>query len=239
MRYRALACDYDGTLARHGRVEDATLAALGLELQVVFNKGAVMVLPSGVSKATGLRAALAELDLSPRKRRRRRRRRERSRLPRPVRVRDAVANALETVRDRADHVTRAAAGAGVEELAGALLESDLAELEPRLTRHHVPLGETEAGEPLSLPGYGASVLVAGTSGSGKSTLPARAARGARRADRSDRPGRGLPWHAQRRARSLKPQQHRRHPAGQRRKSFWRHPPGEVLAVSIVTPPVAR
>jgi len=66
MRYRALACDYDGTLARHGRVEDATLAALGLELQVVFNKGAVMVLPSGVSKATGLRAALAELDLSPR-----------------------------------------------------------------------------------------------------------------------------------------------------------------------------
>ena len=29
----------------------------GLELQVVFNKGAVMVLPSGVNKATGLAAA--------------------------------------------------------------------------------------------------------------------------------------------------------------------------------------
>ena len=38
---------------------------LGLELQVIFNKGAVMVLPSGVNKATGLAAALAELGLSP------------------------------------------------------------------------------------------------------------------------------------------------------------------------------
>src|SRR5436853_7305372 len=34
---------------------------LGLELQVIFNKGAVMLLPSGVNKATGLEAALVEL----------------------------------------------------------------------------------------------------------------------------------------------------------------------------------
>jgi HAD superfamily hydrolase (TIGR01484 family) len=34
---------------------------LGLELQVTFNKGAVMVLPSGVNKGTGLAAALQEL----------------------------------------------------------------------------------------------------------------------------------------------------------------------------------
>src|SRR5437667_9311262 len=38
---------------------------LGLELQVIFNKGAVMILPSNVNKATGLRAALEELKLSP------------------------------------------------------------------------------------------------------------------------------------------------------------------------------
>src|SRR2546427_6111185 len=37
---------------------------LGLELEVVFNKGAVMILPSGVNKATGLNAALAELSMS-------------------------------------------------------------------------------------------------------------------------------------------------------------------------------
>src|SRR6266581_8123100 len=38
---------------------------LGLDLQVIFNKGAVMVLPAGVNKATGLGAALSELGLSP------------------------------------------------------------------------------------------------------------------------------------------------------------------------------
>ena len=48
--------------------ETAVLAAireLGLELQVIFNKGAVMVLPAGVNKATGLLAALEELKISP------------------------------------------------------------------------------------------------------------------------------------------------------------------------------
>src|SRR5881394_3207782 len=38
---------------------------LGLELQVVFNKGAVMALPSGVNKGTGLHATLRQLCLSP------------------------------------------------------------------------------------------------------------------------------------------------------------------------------
>ena len=42
-----------------------TIRDLGLELQVIFNKGAVMVLPSGINKATGLAAALSELSLSP------------------------------------------------------------------------------------------------------------------------------------------------------------------------------
>lgn len=38
-----------------------TIKELGLELQIIFNKGAVMVLPSGVNKATGLASALAEI----------------------------------------------------------------------------------------------------------------------------------------------------------------------------------
>jgi hydroxymethylpyrimidine pyrophosphatase-like HAD family hydrolase len=36
----------------------------GLELQIIFNKEAVMILPSGVNKMTGLCAALEELKLS-------------------------------------------------------------------------------------------------------------------------------------------------------------------------------
>src|SRR5438105_2823128 len=43
----------------------AVIRELGLDLQVIFNKGAVMVLPAGLNKASGLSAALGELDLSP------------------------------------------------------------------------------------------------------------------------------------------------------------------------------
>src|SRR5262249_17953871 len=85
---------------------------LGLELQVIFNKGAVMVLPSGVNKASGLMAALGELALSPHN---------------CVGVGDAendhtflalcecavaVANALPMLKERADLVTEAHHGAG-------------------------------------------------------------------------------------------------------------------------------
>ena len=35
----------------------ATIRDMGLELQIIFNKGAVMVLPAGVNKESGLRAA--------------------------------------------------------------------------------------------------------------------------------------------------------------------------------------
>jgi len=38
---------------------------LGLELQVIFNKGAVMILPPGINKASGLQAALKSFGLSP------------------------------------------------------------------------------------------------------------------------------------------------------------------------------
>ena len=98
---------------------------LGLELQVIFNKGAVMVLPTGVNKATGLKRALKELDLLPEK---------------VVAVGDAendhaffdycgfsaaVANALPAVREHADMVTAADHGAGVVELMRALLAGTL------------------------------------------------------------------------------------------------------------------
>src|SRR5204863_3824487 len=50
----------------HPHEEEVLIAIrdLGLELQVTFNKGAVMVLPSGVNKGTGLVAALSEMCIS-------------------------------------------------------------------------------------------------------------------------------------------------------------------------------
>jgi len=267
MRYHALACDYDGTLAHHGRVSDETISALerlrssgrrlilvtgrelddlkqhfsrleifdrvvaengallfcpktrkekslseppleefvrlleergvspvsvghsivatwephettvletirdlGLELQVIFNKGAVMVLPSGVNKATGLKASLDELGLSPHN---------------TVGVGDAendhaflsmcecsvaVANALPSLKKEADLVTSGAHGDGVIELCEALMADDLRELEPKLARHSILLGVRESGEEVRLQPYGLNILIAGPSGVGKSTL---------------------------------------------------------------------
>ncbi|MGH9768125.1 MAG: HAD-IIB family hydrolase [Blastocatellia bacterium] len=267
MRYHAVACDYDGTLAHHGRVNDETVAALerlrnsgrrlivvtgrelddlqinfprlelfdrvvaengallydpktrkekllaeppredfvrlleersaepvsvgrsivatwephettalkaihdlGLEMQVIFNKGAVMILPSGVNKATGLKAALDELGLSPHN---------------TVGIGDAendhaffslcecsvaVANALPSLKQDADWVTRGDHGAGVIEFCEALLRDDLREVEPKLARHSILLGARETGVEVRIQPYGLNVLIAGTSGGGKSTL---------------------------------------------------------------------
>src|SRR5690606_3279783 len=49
----------------HDRTILDSIRELGLELQVVYNKGAVMVLPPGVNKASGLAAALRRLERSP------------------------------------------------------------------------------------------------------------------------------------------------------------------------------
>ena len=147
-----------------------TIHDLGLELQVIFNKGAVMVLPSGVNKATGLKAALDELGLSPHN---------------AVGVGDAendhaffslcecsvaVANALPSVKEKADWVTQGDHGAGVIELCEALLRDDLREIEPRLQRHSILLGVRENGAEVRLQPYGVNILIAGPSGVGKSTL---------------------------------------------------------------------
>ncbi len=147
-----------------------TIRDLGLELHVIFNKGAVMVLPSGVNKATGLKAALDELGLSPHN---------------AVGVGDAendhaffslcecsvaVANALPSVKEKADWVTQGDHGAGVIELCEALRCSDLREIEPRLQRHSILLGARENGAEVSLQPYGFNILIAGPSGVGKSTL---------------------------------------------------------------------
>jgi hydroxymethylpyrimidine pyrophosphatase-like HAD family hydrolase/energy-coupling factor transporter ATP-binding protein EcfA2 len=144
----------------------------GLELQVIFNKDAVMVLPSGVNKATGLKCALSDLQLSPHN---------------TVGVGDAendhvflslcecsvaVANALPALKQRADFVTSASHGQGVEELIEMLLADDLASLAPRLTRHSIFLGHTQGSREFSLDPYESRLTVAGPSGSGKSTTVA-------------------------------------------------------------------
>jgi phosphoglycolate phosphatase (TIGR01487 family) len=164
-----------GIVATNEPHESEVLAAikdLGLELHVIFNKGAVMVLPSGVNKATGLHCALEELGISEHN---------------VVAIGDAendhaflsacefgvaVANALENLKARADLVTEGARGAGVEELIGQIIEDDLERYDSRLSRHSILLGHTldDSKREISVPPHRGSVLIAGPSGSGKSTV---------------------------------------------------------------------
>lgn len=147
-----------------------TVRELGLEHQVIFNKGAVMLLPPGVNKAAGLAVALTELRISPHNVAAIGDAENDHALLAACEAAVAVENALPILKERADWVTATDHGAGVVELIDRLLENDLADLEPRLTRHEISLGTDERGETVSLHAYGHRVLLCGTSGSGKSTL---------------------------------------------------------------------
>jgi HAD superfamily hydrolase (TIGR01484 family) len=143
---------------------------LGLELQVFFNKGSVMVLPSGINKETGLAAALEDLSLMPHN---------------VVAVGDAendhallraagcgvaVQNALDSLKEEADWVTRHHHGEGVVELIERMLEDDLMSVDRKSPRQKVVLGEEKKGKEFRILFRDASILIAGPSGSGKTTV---------------------------------------------------------------------
>jgi hypothetical protein len=144
-----------------------TIHDMALELQVIFNKGAVMVLPTGVNKATGLSAGLKEIGLS---------------VHNVVAVGDAendhalittaelgaaVSNALPSLKAHADVVTSADHGPGVAQLIDRMIKNDLADVSPQ--RHQILLGGAD-GKEVRVPPYTTNAMVAGPSGSGKSTL---------------------------------------------------------------------
>jgi hypothetical protein len=110
-----------GTLKPHDQTVRAAIKELGLDWHVILNKNDVIIMPPGINKAAGLRAALDMLDTDP---------------AQTVGVGDAendqhlfevcaynvaVANALPDLKARADYVTQAESGAGVVELIDALL----------------------------------------------------------------------------------------------------------------------
>jgi HAD superfamily hydrolase (TIGR01484 family) len=102
---------------------------LGLDLEIIFNKSSVMILPSGVNKATGLAAALREIGLS---------------ANNVVGIGDAendeaflalckcsvaVRNGIESIKARVDWTTQGQDGDGVIELIELLLGTDLDKLD--------------------------------------------------------------------------------------------------------------
>jgi hydroxymethylpyrimidine pyrophosphatase-like HAD family hydrolase len=152
--------------------EGAALEAirdLGLDLWVAFNKGAVMVLPSGVTKATGLAAALRELGLSPRNVAGIGDAENDHSFLKLCECSAAVANAVPAVKDHVDLCTRGEHGEGVVELIDELVTTDLGEREHLLARHHLLFGTRDNGAEVRVRPYGANLLIAGPSGSGKSS----------------------------------------------------------------------
>ena len=120
------------TWSPHERAALEVIRDLHMDLHVILNKGAVMILPSGIDKATGLRAALRELGLS---------------RHHVAGIGDAendhpfldlcecsvaVNNALDMLKSRVDWVTKGRHGEGVIELIQALLATDLEHLKDRL-----------------------------------------------------------------------------------------------------------
>jgi HAD superfamily hydrolase (TIGR01484 family) len=143
---------------------------LGLDLQVIFNKGAVMVLPAGVNKASGLSDALSRMGLS---------------THNTVAIGDAendlaflkacefsvaVDNALPSVKSEVDWVTQASRGDGVIELIDRLLTEDLEESSLLPERHSILLGNIKADREVYIQPLNRNILLAGVSGGGKSTL---------------------------------------------------------------------
>lgn len=149
--------------------EDAVISSireLGLELQMTFNKDAIMVLPTGVNKASGLSAALLRLGICELN---------------VVGVGDAendhaflaicgcaaaVNNAIDSIKARADICLSQDHGRGVCELIDMLLQKDAA-LVP-VERIGVQLGRTADARKVWLPPESV-LLVIGNSGSGKSS----------------------------------------------------------------------
>lgn len=141
----------------------------GLELAITYNKGAVMVLPANVNKATGFAVALERLGLS---------------RHNVVAIGDAendqtflataglsaaVANAIDAVKERVDLVTLGHHGAGVIEIVDGLLADDLAAA-PRRLEESIAIGDRS---PLRLSPRGGGLLIVGTSGGGKTTIVTR------------------------------------------------------------------
>lgn len=159
------------TWTPHGETVRRILNAWGGEAMVVRNKGALMILPSGTAKGAGLERLLRLCGYSPRN---------------LVAFGDAendlsllelgefgvaVADAVPTLKAAADLVMTQPGPAGVQEALDTYWLKGRTPDVPVRGERRIPLGEDEAGIPVSLPGAalaGENLGVFGDSFSGKS-----------------------------------------------------------------------
>src|SRR5262249_1040364 len=111
---------------------------LGLDWQIIFNKGAVMCLPAGVTKATGLLTPLAAFDLSPINVLAMGDAENALAFMNACGASAAVANALDALKEQADIVTKGVRGFGVEELIDRVIGGE--DVTAGIRRHDIELG---------------------------------------------------------------------------------------------------
>jgi hydroxymethylpyrimidine pyrophosphatase-like HAD family hydrolase len=158
-----LACD-----AVHDAAAFEEIRRLDLDYQLIRNRGALMVVPAGVTKASGLAAGLRELGLAPHS---------------AIAIGDAendlamlescelgvaVGNSVPVLRQRADVVLDFADGLGVTTFLEGPIVHGKQVIHP--DRWRIRLGVFDDGNPAALPSSQINMLVTGASQSGKSYL---------------------------------------------------------------------
>ena len=145
----------------------AIIQRLELPLSLAFNRSRVMILPQAISKATGLRDALAILRLSPHNAVAIGDAENDHELLRTCEVGVAVAWGSEVLKASADYVLPGDGPPAVAAYVRELVKGRTVPV-PLKTRRHLLLGHTDEGRPLALAVRGRNLLVAGDSKSGKS-----------------------------------------------------------------------
>jgi hydroxymethylpyrimidine pyrophosphatase-like HAD family hydrolase len=146
------------------------LAGAGVTRDIIYNRAALMLLPAGVSKGSGVLQALRFLELSPHD---------------VLALGDAEndlplfdacgfsgcpGDSVQAVRERADWVFPGGAGDGIAAAIGEQILPDRLVVPPS-PRHRIALGWVAAtSEPVAIPARGVNVLIQGDPHSGKSWL---------------------------------------------------------------------
>ena len=158
-----LACD-----AAHAHTVFEAITDSGLECQLIRNRAALMVLPSGITKGTGLFEVLGDLGISRHS---------------TIAIGDAendhmfldvcevgvaVANAVPSLKEHADVVLEAPDGQGVCELLNGPIGSGARTIDSK--RWRLTLGQNSGGEEVRIPASHSNVVILGASGAGKSHL---------------------------------------------------------------------